>query len=90
MSELDVSDADLEAELLALEGKAPKKKGGHSSKAGQERMTMEQLDKMVAGLDKIGDDDDDDDGDDDGGGDLSDMDDDELLGELQVSPLSGL
>lgn len=87
MSELDVSDADLEAELLALEGKAPKKKGGHSSKAGQERMTMEQLDKMVAGLDKIGDDDD---GDDDGGGDLSDMDDDELLGELQVSPLSGL
>ena len=68
-------DAELEAELLALEGKAPKK-GGKSPKSGG-KMSMDQLDKMVAGIQDVGEGDED-------LSDMSDIDENELLGELQV------
>ena len=76
---LDLTDdADLEAELLALEGKSPGKKGkSPSSKKGV--MSMEDVDKMMVGLGNIGEDDGDDDADVD-----VDEDDEELLGELRV------
>lgn len=77
-SGMDVSDADLEAELLALEGKSPAK-GGKAAKSGSGMMSMDDLDKVMASADKIGDDDGDDDDED-----LSDIEDDELLGELKV------
>lgn len=60
--------------MLALEGKAPKK-GGKSR--GKSPMSMGQLDKMVAGVENIGEDDED-------MSDLSDDDESELLGELEV------
>ncbi len=75
-------DADLEAELLALEGKSPGKKGKSSSKKAA--MSMADVDKMMAGLGNIGEGDDGLDDDDDGGDDDDDVDDAELLGELQV------
>ena len=65
----------MEAELLALEGKSPKK-GGKSPKSGG-KMSMGEVDKMVAGIQDIGEGDDD-------LSDLSDVDENELLGELQV------
>ena len=65
-----MDDADLEAELLALQGKSPGKKG----KSAKGMMSLEDVDKMMAGLDDIGEGDDDDDSNDD----------DDLLGELQV------
>ena len=73
--DFDISDADLEAELLALEGKSPGK-GKSPKSGGRGGMTMADLDKVMADVDKIGEDDD--------GEDLSDIDDDDLLGELQV------
>lgn len=75
---MDVSDADLEAELLALEGKSPGK-GGKGSKSGSGVMSMDDLDKMMASAHKMGEEDDDVEDED-----LSDIDDDELLGELKV------
>ena len=60
---------------LLWKGKAPKK-GGKSPKSGG-KMSMGQLDKMVAGIQDIGEGDDD-------LSDLSDVDENELLGELQV------
>ena len=75
---LDIQDdADLEAELLALSGKSPGKKGKSASK--KPMMSMQDMDKMMADLENIGEGDDDEEGD----GDL-DEDDEELLGELQV------
>ena len=74
-------DADLEAELLALEGKAPKK-GGNSKAGGKGALSMAEVDSMLAGIGDIGEvgsNDDDDD--------MSDIDDEELLGELQVGLL---
>lgn len=71
-----ISDADLEAELLALEGKAPAKgKSGKTGKSGM--LSMGELDAMVAGIGDVGEDEDEDEE-----GDFSDED--ELLGELQV------
>lgn len=70
-------DADLEAELMALEGKAPKK-GGKSSKSGKGgAFSMADVDSMLAGIGDIG----------EGGSgdDDSDIDDEDLLGELQVT-----
>ena len=58
MSGLDVTDADLEAELMALEGKSPAKGGKKSSKSGM--MSMDELDKVMASAGKIGGEDDDD------------------------------
>ena len=70
-------DAELEAELMALEGKSSgkqaKKKGGKMD-----------LDSLIAGANKIGEDVEDDDEED-----LSDIDDEELLGELQVCSQGG-
>ena len=70
-----VDDADLEAELMALQGKSPGKKG----KAPKGTMSLEDVDKMMAGLDDIGEDDDNDDDIDDDDEDME-----ELLGELKV------
>lgn len=69
-------DADLEAELLALEGKAPKK-GGNSKAGGKGALSMADVDSMLAGIGDIGEVGSDDE-------DISDIDDEELLGELQV------
>ena len=79
---MDFNDADLEAELLALEGKSPAKGGGKGSKSGGGGMlSMKDLDQMMANVDKIGE---------EGDEELSDLDDDDddLLGELQVRVLS--
>ena len=70
-------DADLEAELMALEGKAPKK--GGKSKAGKGAFSMADVDSMLAGIGDVG-----------GSGgeddeDMSDVDDEDLLGELKVN-----
>ena len=46
----DVSEEALEAELLALQGKAPAK----GKKAGSKGMSMKDIDTMVAGLDGMG------------------------------------
>ena len=74
------NDADLEAELMALEGKAPKK-GGKSSKSGKGgAFSMADVDSMLAGIGDIGEGGSG--GDDD---DTSDIDDEDLLGELQVT-----
>ncbi len=74
-----VSDADLEAELLALEGKSPAKgKSGKTGKSGM--LSMGELDAMVAGIGDISDEEEGEEGEE---GELSDED--ELLGELQVS-----
>ena len=73
----DGDDDDLEAELLALEGKSSGK-GGKKGKEG--RMTLEQLDTMVAGLEGVGESGGEDEEEE---GDLSG--DEELLGELAVS-----
>ena len=74
-------DADLEAELMALEGKAPKK-GGKSSKSGKGgAFSMADVDSMLAGIGDIGEGGSGDDDDDD----TSDIDDEDLLGELQVT-----
>ena len=72
-------DADLEAELLALEGKAPKK-GGNSKAGGKGALSMADVDSMLAGIGDIGE---------VGSDDEEDMsdDDEELLGELQVGLL---
>ena len=70
-------DADLEAELLALEGKAPKK-GGKSKTGGKGALSMADVDSMIAGIGDIGDVGSGDDEDD------SDIDDEDLLGELKV------
>ena len=71
-------DADLEAELMALEGKAPKK-GGKSKSGKGGAFSMADVDSMLAGIGDIGEggsgEDDDD---------MSDIDDEDLLGELQV------
>ena len=45
-----MSEEALEAELLALQGKAPAK----GKKAGSKGMSMKDIDTMVAGLDGIG------------------------------------
>ena len=71
-------DADLEAELMALEGKAPTKKGGKSKSGEGGALTMADVDSMLAGIGDIGEGGS---GDDD---DMSDIDDEDLLGELQV------
>jgi len=71
-------DADLEAELLALEGKSPAKKGKGKSASKKPMMSMQDVDKMMAGLEGIGEGEDNEDDD----GDLDE--DEELLGELQV------
>ncbi len=65
---------------MALEGKSPsgKKKSG-LGKSSKSVMSLEDVNKMVAGIGNLDDDDDEDDD-----GDFSDMDEDELLGELQV------
>ena len=76
----DVTDEDLEAELLALEGKGPNKGGGKSPGKGKGTMSLEQIDQMVAGLPDV-------EGEgEEGGGESgdSDLDDDELLRELEV------
>lgn len=80
--DIGVSDADLEAELLALEGKSPSKGGKKSSKSGGNdgMMSMDELDKVMASAGKMGEDDDYGEEEEE----LSDMDDDELLGELKV------
>ena len=51
----DESEAALEAELLALQGKSPKtkKSSGKSSKV----MSLKEIDSMVTGLDGVGEDD---------------------------------
>ena len=76
----DVTDEDLEAELLALEGKGPKKGGGKSPGKGKGTMSLEQIDQMVAGLPDVEGEEE------EGGGESgdSDLDDDELLRELEV------
>ena len=48
------SEEALEAELLALQGKPPKK--GKSPKSSPKSMSMKDIDTMMAGLDGIGDD----------------------------------
>lgn len=76
---LDVSEADLEAELLALEGKSPAKGGKPPKTGGQGRMSLDDLDKVMASADKMGGEEDED------LSDLDDEEDDELLGELKVN-----
>ncbi len=65
-----LDDSELEAELMALEGVSPG--GGGRGKAP---LSVADVNKMVAGIGEVGDED----------SDLSsDLDEDELLGELQV------
>ena len=45
------AEEDLEAELLALQGKSPGKK---ASGKGSKVVSMRDIDSMVAGLDKVG------------------------------------
>lgn len=61
---------------MALEGKAPKK-GGKSKSGKGGAFSMADVDSMLAGIGDIGEGDDDDE-------DMSDIDDEALLGELQV------
>ena len=72
-----VDDDDLEAELLALEGKSPSKKEKAAlgtKKAGV--MSLDQIGSLVAGLKDVGDCEGD-------GDEESDIDEDELMGELE-------
>ena len=69
----------MEAELLAALDEKPSSKG--KKKAGSVGMTSGQLDSMIAGFKGIGEEEEEEEGDDD---DLSDIDEEELLGELQV------
>ena len=74
---MDLTDADLEAELMALEGKSPGKGGKSPKSGGSGMMSMDELDNIVAGLDGMGEEEGEDE-------DMSDIDEDELLGELKV------
>ena len=81
----DVSDADLEAELLALSGGAPAKGGGKSQKSGgRGMMSMDDLDKVMASVHGMGEGEEEEEEE----GDMSDVDEDELLGELKVRELA--
>lgn len=71
-----VDDSELEAELMAMEGVSPDSGGGRGKRIAP--MSVADIDKMVAGLD-------DDEGDYEDDSDFSDED--QLLGELQVSSL---
>ena len=74
------NDDELEAELMALQGKVPQKAG--KSKAGKGVPSMADVDSMLAGIGNIGDVGES--GDDE---DMSDLDEEDLLGELQVVPI---
>ena len=69
---------ELEAELLAALGEKPSGKGKKKAESGG--MTTHQLDSMIAGLKGIGEEEEGEEDDED----LSDIDEEELLGELQV------
>ena len=74
-------DADLEAELMALEGKSPKKGGkGKAGGGGKGALSAADVDSMLAGIGNIGEM-----GEEDDDEDMSDVDEEDLLGELQVT-----
>ena len=78
MLHLSLTDeSELEAELLAMQGVSPSPGKGKQG-GGKAPMSVEQINKMVAGIEGMGEGDDD-------LSDLSDLDENELLGELQVS-----